>query len=524
MKKTQYFFLLPLASGILCSIAFGIPQAWPLVFVAFVPLLFFLARTRRAFTGGFFFGLVFFGAVLFWFFDSHPLDWAGVTDLRTSLIFVSIAWASTIVTLSIFVGMWAAAFRALRRGTFFDIWLGASLWVVFEWLRTFGFSLLSYSDVTFWGAHWTFGNLAYTLAGSPLLPWASVGGMYLLSFMIVAANIALFVWARRRFRVSQPGAVFSVAASLIFVGSSLLLSIYSSRLSDQPAVSVALLHTDFPSAFAVSAIESRAHEEIFFSLLAQIARAEQKPDVVVFPEDSRFLTSFSPAYRAALLRDVSGGNSMVFADAARTEIDGKAFSILSYYDENGRVVGEYRKLLLVPNGEYLPFFTGGLARLFGNGAWADAFGESRNYVRGTSPAVVRTEKGGLGGLFCSEIFSDVLHQALARDGAEVIMNLSSLSFAHRSRLLAAQTRAIAQMRAVETGRFFLRAANEASALVVAPDGTVVAESGIGPGILYADIERITVQTLFTRFGNWMLWLSFALCAYGIAKRSKTMAG
>ena len=191
---------------------------------------------------------------------------------------------------------------------------------------------------------------------------------------------------------------------------------------------------------------------------------------------------------------------MVFIDSARTDIGGKTFSVLSYYDEKGNVLGEYKKLLLVPHGEYLPFFTGGLARMFGQGAWADAFMENREYARGISPFVARTKKGNFGGLFCSEILSGALYATLARNGAEVLVNAVSLSFAHGSPLLAAQTRAQAQIRAAETGRFLLRAANSAPALVVAPDGTVIAESPLGTGILCVHVARITKQTPYVRSG------------------------
>lgn len=519
-KKEYSLFLLPLASGILLSIAFNIPHVWLLVFVAFIPLLFFLVRTRHAFAGGFCFGLIFFGAAIFWFFDTHPLDWVGVADLRLSLLFVCIAWAVSIISLSLFTGLWAAVFQRFRRGMFSDIVLGAALWVVFEWLRTFGFSLVSYGDGTFWGAHWTFGNLGYTLAGSPLLPWASVGGMYLLSFIIVAVNIALSIWVCKRFRLPQQTYIIVAVILPAFILLTVFISFSSRSYPSSPRLSVALLHTVFPSRFTASAEEDRARRDVFFSLLAKIKEGKEKPDVVIFPEDTRFLSSFSPAVRTALLHGVSGGQPMVFVDSAGTNIDGKAFLILSYYDENGRVIGEYRKLLLVPHGEYAPFFTGGLVRLFGSGALADAFMKNREYARGEGLSVARTGQGNFGSLFCSEILSDVLYGALARDGAEILINNASLSFAHRSPLLAAQTKAQAQMRAAETGRFFLRAANEGSSLVIASDGGIVAESARNNGILYADVPRIPTQTLFTRIGNWPLVLSLIVVACFLARKRK----
>ncbi|MEK9151245.1 MAG: apolipoprotein N-acyltransferase [Patescibacteria group bacterium] len=516
MKKERFLFLLPLASGILLGSAFNIPYAWPLVFVALLPLLFFLARTRHAFAGGFCFGLIFFGSVIFWFFDTHPLDWAGVTDPRLSLLFVFIAWAVTVITLSLFTGLWATAFRALRRGKLSDILLGAALWVIFEWLRTFGFALIFYSDVTYWGAHWTFGNLGYIFAGSPLLPWASIGGMSLLSFIAVAVNIMFFLWAQKRFTISPRVFACSVGVLILFIAAHMALVRYTAQPRSASRLSVAVLSTDLPSYFTISDEERMARSDVFYELLMRIAKTEDKPDVVVFPEDTRFLSSFSPAGRAALLRNVSGGKPMVFIDSSM-RIDGKRFSILSYYDENGRVLGEYKKLLLVPNGEYMPFFMGGMARILGDGAWADSFIQYHEYARGEKLSVARTPKGNFGSLFCSEIFSDVLYSTLARDGAEVLVNSSSLSFAHRSSLLALQTRAQARLRAAETGRFFLRSVNDAPSLIIAPDGTIVAESERGRGILYADIARITRQTLFTRLGNWPLIVSVMIVLYVLGR-------
>src|SRR6185503_7197714 len=88
------------AGGLGCSLAFPPAGLWPLAFVALVPFLWALrdARPRRRLLLGFAFGLVFFGATLYWI-----------------LLFGELAWSALIVMSAGFTALFALLTAAVIR-------------------------------------------------------------------------------------------------------------------------------------------------------------------------------------------------------------------------------------------------------------------------------------------------------------------------------------------------------------------------------------------------------------------------
>ncbi|MCY4187046.1 MAG: hypothetical protein OXD30_01025, partial [Bryobacterales bacterium] len=101
-----------------------------------------------------------------------------------------------------------------------------------------------------------------------------------------------------------------------------------------------------------------------------------------------------------------------------------------------------------------------------------------------------------------------------RDGAELLVNISNDSWYGRS-AAREQHLLIARMRAVENGRWILRATNDGVTAAIGPAGRVVDSlPSYVQGALDVRFEYRAELTGFVRYGQW-LWL---LCVLVTAMR------
>ncbi len=154
----------------------------------------------------------------------------------------------------------------------------------------------------------------------------------------------------------------------------------------------------------------------------------------------------------------------------------------------GRIVGRYDKIHMfdvdLPGGE--------------------SYKESRNYEPGKQAVLVDLPWGALGLTICYDLRFPHLHRALAKAGAKFIAIPSAFTRhtgeAHWHTLLRA--------RAIETQCFVFAAAQGGRhehgretyghSLIVSPWGQVLAEGGIHPGVVFADIDLQVLEDVRRR--------------------------
>ncbi|MCP4452791.1 MAG: apolipoprotein N-acyltransferase, partial [Planctomycetes bacterium] len=164
--------LLAFGAGVSTLFAFAPFSLYPLAVAG--PLLLFLlwldASPRRAFREGWFFGLGLLGFGVSWLHIS--IDEFGNVGTPLAILITSVF----IVLLSLYYGLvgWLGRVlmaRGLRRWE--GLLLFASLWVLSEWLRGWLFT----------GFPWL--SLGYSQIDSPLAGWATVFGVYGVSWAVV---------------------------------------------------------------------------------------------------------------------------------------------------------------------------------------------------------------------------------------------------------------------------------------------------------------------------------------------------
>jgi apolipoprotein N-acyltransferase len=504
MNYKNLRWLLPVLSGLF--LLFGYPP-YSLVLLPFfglLPLLIFLRlknSLKESFLGGFISGIIFLGGTLVWLFGALPLDWLGIKSIFWAFLILSIIWILLILVLSLFVGLFSLSCVYLRRKGFWDILLIPSLWIVFEYLRAFVFGILYYGEGSLLGPHWTFGNLAYILAQSQgFMFLASIGGIYLLSFIVVFFNVLLFILTRRPKK--NKIILLFIVFTIIFVGYFVPIARSSGERAGE-VFNVAVLQTDFPSLYR----ENREILEEKFKtqrdLLREAFFVNPDLDLVVFPEGSDFLSE----EKAEELIAVSSEKDFLIIDSSKRKMrDGSRF-VATLYDGRGVKLATYEKILLVPVGDYLPYLFKLPAQVF-NEKWTKE-AESREYQKGENLTLLSDGDSFHGGLlFCAEVVSPILYRQAVRDGAEIFLNVGSLGFANGSQMLISQTQAMLQLRAAENGRYLARATNFGYSYIINQNGAIIQNTqDFEKQVLFGEVVSKKRETPYTRYGDWILVVS-----------------
>jgi apolipoprotein N-acyltransferase len=120
------------------------------------------------------------------------------------------------------------------------------------------------------------------------------------------------------------------------------------------------------------------------------------------------------------------------------------------------------------------------------------------------------DAGRLGVFICYESAFPHLVRQFARDGADVLFNLSNDAYFGRSAAYS-QHLSLVRMRAVENRRFLVRSTNDGITAVVDPAGRVVKKlRPYQEAAAIVPYGRIAGTTFYTRHGDWFAWSALAL--------------
>ncbi|MGW6554294.1 apolipoprotein N-acyltransferase [Streptomyces sp. NPDC055051] len=479
--------LLAVVLGALPVLAFPVPGLWWWAYVALVPWL-LLVRTapgvRRAALDGWCGGIGFLVAMHHWLLPSVHVF------LLVMAVLLGLLWLP-----------WGVLVRALLGGAPTPARAAAALcavpsgWLLIELVR-------SWEGL---GGPW--GLLGASQWEVPAaLRLASVGGVWLVSLLVVAVNTALALL------IAVPGlravGVAGLAACAVVVGT-VAWGVGAPRPSG--TVRVAMVQPGVHGGTDGAERRLARAEELTRGL------AGQRLDLVVWGESGVGRDpAADPALTArltALARTV-GAPLLVNVDARRADRPGIYKSALLFAPD-GPTGDRYDKMRLVPFGEYVP------AR--GLLGWATSVGKAaeEDRRRGTAPVVMRLPGGErpltVGPLVCFESAFPDMSRRLAGDGADLIAVQSATSTFQRS-WAPAQHASLAALRAAETGRPVVHATLTGISAAYGPDGRRV-----GPPVgtdasaaVVRDLPLSESTTVYARWGDWPLYGAFvvigALCA------------
>lgn len=488
--------LLPAAAGAAAVLGFAPFYAWP-VPIASLAILFLAwsksGSTGRAALAGFAFGLGFFLAGVSWVYVSlHEFG-------HMPAVLAAVATLLFCAYLAVFPAV--AGYVAFRLST--PAPAGAVLampaaFVLFEWVRGWIFT----------GFPWL--AIGYSqVPASPLAGFAPVLGAYGVSLAtaVAAGALAAFATAGRaqwRRRLAFAG----VFVALLAAGSGLRFISWTAP-SGEP-VAVSLLQGNVPQ-------HLKWREDVRHATLRDyFAQATgERARVVVLPETAlpAFLDQLPEGYVEAL-RDHAGANGKdILLGTVERSRTGTGFT---YWNSVVRIgAGEqrsYRKRHLVPFGEFIPPGFGWVLSVLEIPLTDFARGEASQpplAAGGTTWAVA---------ICYEDIFGEELIASLPQAG--VLLNVSNDAWFGRS-LAADQHLQFSQMRALETGRWMVRATNTGVTAAIDERGRVVSRlAQFTRGALAANPVPHAGATPYVRWGNWatLVLLALALVAPRVIRR------
>ena len=173
--------------------------------------------------------------------------------------------------------------------------------------------------------------------------------------------------------------------------------------------------------------------------------------------------------------------------------------------EDGSTAGVYRKMHLVPFGEYVPF----KRVLFFAAPLVEAVSD---FSAGEEPVVLPVGGHLISTAICYEIVYPNLVRQFILGGSELLTTITNDAW-FGATSAPYQHFAQASMRAIENGRYLVRSANTGISGIVDPYGRILDRSKIDePAVLVGEARFLRTTTLYTRIGDVVAYASVVVTA------------
>jgi apolipoprotein N-acyltransferase len=467
--------------------------------VALLPLLIALTRASeipfgqprpqsfRIFLIGLLAGNVYFWGTLYWLTDTM------VTFGGLPRILAIIAAGLLIAYLALFPACFGLLFAFARRRLGFPaLLLAPAIWVATELGRTYfltGFPwvLLGYSETS---------HLA-------IAQMASLFGIYGVS-AFVAAPAAVVAYAgftifQPRSRSDSTGSALIAIAVLVVVMIGAILwgqaRVEQNELLQQgDPIRVGVVQGNVPQ---TQKWDTQLADQIFSRYLSMTRQAAaQGARLIIWPEASLpYFYEREPHVANAIAVVAHETNSYLLIGGDQVEFEGNTphyYNSSFLIDPDGKVVGTYKKTHLVPFGEYVPFEK----QLY----FVTPIVKS-DFAAGPGVNVLPMGSHPLTTMICYEaVFPDLALDAV-RAGSQLLTTITNDAWYELSSA-PHQHFEMARVRAIEQGRYLVRAANTGISGIVDPYGRVTQRSELfQPAVFAADIRLLSDRTLYARIGN-----------------------
>jgi apolipoprotein N-acyltransferase len=344
----------------------------------------------------------------------------------------------------------------------------------------------------------------------PVAQLASVTGVYGLSALIAFVNgsLALGVLSRGRERVAAVASAMLIVAAAGTWGA---LRIADGALTQEgTAIRIGLIQGNIAQEDKWNPSEAR---RIFTTYIAMTRDAVRRgAEFVIWPESSTPFMFEEDAVGGEMLRSLARevrvpilfGSDQVERTGGAMRLYNSAFLLTP----EGTTAAVYRKIHLVPFGEYIPF----KQWLYFVSPLVDRLAE---FAPGTSTVMLPIGEHNVTTAICYEVVYPSLIREAVLKGSTLLTTITNDGWYGYSSA-PYQHFAMASMRAIEQGRYLARAANTGISGIVDPYGRVVQQSAIFEQIgLVGEARILTGRTMYGALGDAVVWASMLLTAIAL---------
>jgi len=385
----------------------------------------------------------------------------------------------------------------------------------------------------------------------PAIQIAAVTGPYGVSFLVMAVNAALALMALRLARrragrrafASGPGR--GERGSAVVVGAVLLLAAVSLGYGlvvcatpiEGNRVKVSLVQANIAQSNKWDPESAASIMAVYGQLTAEAAL--QRPDLIVWPEAAtpHPIPQTMETYRVVRSIVKQAGTDLLLGSSSTPKLRGQQRPDVlrsmnsAFLIQNGVLKPQrYDKIILFPFGEFLP--------LRGKVPWSRINVPDRNgYLAGEKPGVFKLATSRFGVAICWESGFPQLVRAAVAAGAQFMVNIANDAW-FGTGAASHQFVSYNVFRAVENRRFVVRCANTGVSCIIDPRGRILErltdQAGndlFVRGVLSGTVVPIDSLTIYTRYGDWIVWLACLVTAAVLgmavltrARRAEVSAG
>ena len=446
----------------------------------------------RAFRLGLIAGAVYFGGALYWVVNVMT-TYGGLATPVAAL--VGILLVAYLALYPAFFALLVAA--SVRRWGITGVWLSPWLWVGGEWVRS-----------------WFLNGFPWVMLGSsqasviPIVQAASVAGVYGLSAIVALVGTAAAVIALTR-RAAHRWAAVAVVAFVAAVATAGMFRVSRSTLTETGTVlRVGLVQGNVEQNQKWNPAYREPILRSYLDLSRQVIGSGAA--LVIWPEAATPFFFNLDNVAAAPVRRLAAESRTPFligTDEIERFPDGRD----AYYNAavlvrtDGSSSGSYRKMWLVPFGEYVPM----KRMLFFVGPLVEAVSD---FTPGDEPVVFDVDGRRVSVAICYESIAPWIARAFVQRGSQLLATITNDAWFGRSSA-AFQHFEQGAIRAVEEGRYVVRAANTGISGAVDPYGRVLHRTPLFETMaVTVDVRLLDGRTIYSYVGDVVAWASAAVTA------------
>ena len=479
--------VLSVITGILISLSF--PGVFiPFAFLGGFLIFLFMIKKEKSLKNAFFFSLI--TGISFSLFSFYWIVFA-ITHYGDVNIFVGII-------LFVIFSITFSLFQFVPFGLFFFKFksypvLLPFVWVILEILREF---------FPFTGFPWNL--MGYTLSYiNQIAQITSVGGIYSLSFLALCTAVSVYLFLERKNIIST---FYVIGMMIIF----LILYVWGDhRIKnwEKKGVpkNVAVIQGNIKEDIKQSPNERLMILQTYIDLIKEASK--HNVDLIILPESALPvypLYQEPDVYRDYLFdqlkkikKPVLSGFDNVYYKDHKLILHNSIFII----DKNGNILDHYSKIKLVPFGEYVPFPFGAFKPLF-------PYLQGYDFMPGRDKKLLEFNQFKIVPLICYEVIFPVFVADFSKHG-NIIVNVTNDAWFGKT-VAPFQHFEMARVRAIENGKYLVRAANTGISAVINPVGEIDYSLGLfEKGIILDTVYLNDSLTFWNRYHHIIL-ISFVL--------------